>query len=129
MSSFLNNDKRFKQSIKITLILLISLSLILSGCGSNNSPEGVAKNFINSIVKGKGEEAAKLCAGSKMNAMFLVGVVRLGLSMETKEKPKFSYETLIDGDYAEVGVTTEDGYFCTIELEKINENWKVVYVQ
>lgn len=117
---------RFKLKMLVSVVALAAFCALLAGCGQ--SPKSVAESFIKGCVKGDTKSCVKLLY-DREEAVYAVGMVRMGLGMT--EDRKFTYETVYEQDgEAVVEVSGPvDGYFCRVELEKVNGNWLITYIE
>lgn len=117
--------------IASVLVLFLTVAAYTALAKNNvllaSSPESVAKDFIEGVIKGD-KSVSRLCVGNEVDQAWNMGVMALGLSM-TKDR-NFTYKTTKKtGTKAVVEVSGKSGHLCYIELENVKGKWLVSYVQ
>lgn len=124
--------KKFKS---LFVLCFVSLSLLLTSCKNENTPEAVTEKFVTLIQQGKITEAKELCDGKTKSTLSMVeGMIEEGLQKAKSEGKKFEGITIlsseIDGDKAVVkyrknGVGADSEKESSMDLKKIDDVWKI----
>lgn len=109
-------------------LVLISFALLLTAC-FGNSPKDVVKDFFNAIAAEDFETATSLCTE---NAKPLVGMMQAAMSMDPGAKEEIKkagdveiIKEEINGDKAKVTIKNPDGEEDTVDLTKVDGEWKI----
>lgn len=114
-------------------VALLSMSMMVS-CSSGNSPEDVAKNFLELTSKGEFEKAKEYCdedtAALLAMAESLAGKMKEEMGDKNTKIEIISSEVNEEGDKATVKYTeTKEGEETSpeksVQLKKIDGDWKV----
>lgn len=107
---------------QLFLLMAVVSMFVFTAC-SSGSPTSVAKNFTESIAKGKYEDAKKYCTEPTAKLLDMA----MAFGGEAKVDPDFKFESIreeIDGETAKVFVKKGEGEEA-IDLVKVDGAWKV----
>jgi len=119
---------------KLTYLLgVMAFSLIMFSCSSGNSPESVAQDFMEALVKQDFDTAKELGTDQTKGFISMIeGMMKMMPEKDKKENTSFNDlknikwgETKIDGDKAIVHYGNGEGQEEKINLKKVDGKWKV----
>lgn len=106
---------------KVLSLVIVAMVLVAVSCGKKNTPETVAKNFLEQLSKKDYDKAKEFCTAESATNLDMLK------NNPPKEELKFEVkDAKVEGDAATVNYT-ENGEAKELKLVKVGEEWKVKY--
>lgn len=105
----------------LSLVIVAMVLVAVAACGKKNTPETVAKSFLEQLSKKDYDKAKEFATAESATNLDMLK------SNPAKEELKFEVkDSKIEGDAATVNYT-ENGTAKVLNLVKVNDEWKVKY--
>ncbi len=114
-----------KRSIVLSVIALVGV-MVLWACGGATGPKAAGENFLNAMAKGDIETAKKYATEDSHSALDMM--VASAITKAAKPDVMTYGDVTEDGDKATLAYT-ENGDDKTLELKKVDGEWKAVYAK
>lgn len=114
-----------KRSIVLSVIALVGV-MVLWACGGAAGPKAAGESFLNAMAKGDIETAKKFATEDSHSALDMM--VASAITKAAKPDVMTYGDVKEDGDKATLAYT-ENGKDKSLELKKVDGEWKAVYAK